>query len=174
MKLGEQTKVNTFSATDKQIYLSIAMDAEGDFAISWVKLGNREQVVYFKRINSSGTAQSGETVVDSTEVLEDECFPSIAMTPAGNFVVTWQSKSPGGGDRDVYLQQYNSAGQAIGTKVRVNPIHWGAQSNPSVAIDAAGNFEVVWQSDEAGPDWEVFRRRFEVPTTIQRRFQAEQ
>src|SRR5262249_39755128 len=55
-----------------------------------------------------------------------------------------------------------SQGAPVGTEFRVNTYTPGWQMRPSAAADAAGNFVVVWESeDQDGYSWGVFGRRFD-------------
>src|SRR3954469_25832274 len=73
----------------------------------------------------------------------DQASPSVAADGDGDFVVAWQSS---GQNNHIYAQRYNSAGAAQDLEFRVNSNLTFAQSVPSVAIDADGDFVVVWQS----------------------------
>jgi hypothetical protein len=74
--------------------------------------------------------------------------PDVASDGDGDFVVVWASN--GGGVRepyDVYARRYDSAGNPRGDEFKVNAIDAEYYATPAVAMDAAGNFVVVWRSD---------------------------
>jgi hypothetical protein len=53
-------------------------------------------------------------------------------------------------------------GDALGPEFRVNSFTMGRQDNPAVAMDADGDFIVVWTSDgQDGSDYGVFAQRFD-------------
>jgi hypothetical protein len=73
------------------------------------------------------------------------------MAPGGESLVTWWSshKEPAGGetgDGGVYGQFYGAAGTSLGSGFRINQTIAGAQEEPSVGVDAGGNFLVTWSS----------------------------
>lgn len=73
----------------------------------------------------------------------------IARDAAGDFVVVWESKDQAGSASfyDIYMQRYHADGSSVGTETRVNTTISDSQGFPSVAMDAAGDFVVVWKSD---------------------------
>lgn len=85
--------------------------------------------------------------------------PKIAADPAGNFVVVWQSEEDGSG-YGVFGQRYASSGATLGSEFRVNTYTTGRQYRPAVAADAAGNFVVVWTSDQDGFYEGIYGQRF--------------
>jgi len=91
-----------------------------------------------------------------------QVFPQICRAPDGRFTVIFES----GGDHDgdgtgIFGQRYGSDGSRAGTEFQVNTYTRGAQGEPSVCCDAAGNFVVAWQSfgQDGGGDG-VFGQRF--------------
>jgi hypothetical protein len=88
----------------------------------------------------------------NTTTTSDQFAPAVASDNAGNFVVVWAGDSnpaTHAPDTDIFLQRYNSAGSPLGGEVRVNTFTTGIQANPSVAMDADGDFVVVWESGPA-------------------------
>jgi hypothetical protein len=80
---------------------------------------------------------------------QDQRFPSIAVDPAGNFVVVWESVGSSGGDTSllsVQGQRFDVNASPIGVQFQVNTYTTNAQYRPAVTVDSAGDFVVVWQS----------------------------
>lgn len=159
---GGEFRVNTFT-TGSQSIPSAAMDAAGDFVVTWQSVGQdgNSSGIYAQRYNAAGTAQGTEFKVNTyTTSVQD--FPSVAMDTTGNFVVTWQSYQDGNSSFGVYAQRYNSAGVAQGSEFQVNSVIALNQTNPSVAIDTAGDFVLTWQSNgQDGSGWGVYAKRFD-------------
>ncbi|MGV3523899.1 MAG: hypothetical protein ACO1RX_06710 [Candidatus Sericytochromatia bacterium] len=94
----------------------------------------------------SGAATLNDVRInDLTE--DDQDYPRMAMDAQGNFVVVWESDVDGYDNVDVYARRYNSSGVALGSEFRVNTTTDGYQEDPDVAMDANGNFVVVWEED---------------------------
>jgi S-layer homology domain len=89
--------------------------------------------------------------------------PSIAVDPAGNFIVVWQSFSADGNGLGVSGQRFNVVGNPLGGEFQVNTYTTGDQNTPSVAADGSGNFVVVWDSStHTGEDLDgIFGQRYD-------------
>jgi hypothetical protein len=140
-------QVNTYT-TSFQGDPSVAMDAYGDFVVAWNSLGQDgdNSGVYAQRYDSSGNPLGPEFQVNTTTVFNQQ-KPSVAMDASGNFVVAWQSFGQDGDGDGVYAQGYVSNGSPVGSEFQVNTYTVSHQRYPSVAMDANGNFVVVWTSD---------------------------
>lgn len=89
--------------------------------------------------------------------------PAVAINASGNFVVVYQHEvfQPGGNDYAIRATRFNAAGAAQG-HVDVNTFGEGILEEPAVAMDAAGNFVVVWvNSIQDSGDYGVYGRRFD-------------
>jgi hypothetical protein len=79
-------------------------------------------------------------------------LPSIGADDDGAFVVVWASAGSAGGDGSGYSIQgrrFTSAGDPVGGDFQVNTTTQGNQLFPAVAVDADGDFVVVWQNSGA-------------------------
>jgi hypothetical protein len=160
---GAEFQVNTFT-TVSQSMPSVAMDADGDFVIAWTSFGQDGYGfgIYGQSYNAAGVPQGSEFRVN-TFTGGQETEPSVAMDADGDFVISWRSTGHYDGASDVYLQRYNAEGVSQGSETRVNTFTAGFQSNPSVAMDASGDFAVAWtssiQDDDSGSG--VFAQRYD-------------
>ncbi|HEX8385762.1 MAG TPA: hypothetical protein VF576_06240, partial [Rubricoccaceae bacterium] len=87
--------------------------------------------------------------------------PSVSLDADGDFVVAWQTAGQDGAGLAVFAQRYNAAAARQGGEFRVNTYTTSDQQNPSVDLDADGDFVVAWQSngqDDFGLD--VFAQRY--------------
>jgi hypothetical protein len=76
-------------------------------------------------------------------------YPSVAMDSEGGFVVVWQATTSPGTDtsrRSIQGRRYDAAAGAFEDQFQVNTYTPHDQELPSVAMDADGDFVVVWQS----------------------------
>ncbi len=144
---GAQFHVNTYTA-DNQSNPTVAMDANGNFVVVWQSNGQdgSSYGVYAQRYNSSGVAQGSEFRVN-TYTTVDQLEAAVAMDANGNFVIAWQSYGQDATNTiGIYAQRYNSSGVAQGGEFQVNTYTANDQTEPSVAMDANGNFVIAWQS----------------------------
>jgi len=149
---GGEFLVNTYT-TGSQGLPDIAMDAAGDFAIAWMSDGQdgSDHGIYAQRYSAGGVAQGLEFRVN-TYTTNFQSDPAIAMDSAGNFVIAWRSWQDGSA-HGVYAQRYSAAGVPQGSEFRVNTYTTDDQRNPTVAMDAAGDLLIAW--DSRGQDGSV-------------------
>ncbi|MEH2045881.1 beta strand repeat-containing protein [Nostoc sp.] len=139
-------QVNTYT-NNNQINPAVAMDADGDFIISWTSNGQDGSGygVYAQRYNSAGVAVGGEFQVN-TNTNGNQVNSTVAIDATGDFVISWQTSGQDGSGFGIYAQRYNSSGVAIGGEFQVNTSTNNDQVNPTIAMDATGNFVISWQS----------------------------
>ncbi|MEX2114325.1 MAG: hypothetical protein WD845_14120 [Pirellulales bacterium] len=161
---GPEFLVNTFT-TDGQYNPSVATDVDGDFVVAWQSFGQEHlSGIYAQRYNAGGVALGSEFQVNTTET-DQQLDPSVAMDADGDFVVVWTSEpflaagQDGDGD-GVYAQRYNAAGVAQGSEFRVNTYTIGDQNDATVAMDADGDFVVVWTSVAQENGFDVYAQRY--------------
>ena len=95
----------------------------------------------------------------------DQIEPAVAVAPNGDFVVTWQGWASGGNDDSydsIHAQRFAADGMPAGPELQVNNFTFYRQTEPVVAMGAAGEFIVVWNSDPAAGDtyWSIEARRY--------------
>ena len=160
--LGGEFHVNTYT-TSNQTFPKVAMDAAGDFVVTWVsfgQIGSSDSNVYAQRYNAAGITQGSEFQVN-TSTAGNQLAASIAMDTTGDFVVSWASFGQDGSGYGIYAQRYNTTGMALGGEFQVNSVTASNQTTPSVSIDAVGDFVVAWTSSgQDGNGTGIFAQRF--------------
>jgi hypothetical protein len=138
--LGSEFRVNAHT-TGSQAFPSVAMDADGDFVVSWASNGQDGSYwgIYAQRYSASGSAQGSEFRVNSS-TSGNQARPSVAVDADGDFVIAWQADSQDGSMYGVYAQRYAANGTAQGAEFRVNSYTSNSQLFPSVGMDADGDF----------------------------------
>ena len=115
-----------------------------------------------------GGALTGEFQVNTYSTF-NQIEPSVAMDPDGGFVVAWESFGSAGGDTSadsVHAKRYDADGSVRDAEFQANSYTTGNQMLPAVAMDGAGNFVIVWESDGS------FDNDNSGPSVQQRRFDA--
>ena len=82
----------------------------------------------------------------NTYTTNEQTQQSIAMDADGDYVIAWSSVQEGS-TNNIYAQRYNADGSPAGGEFRVNTDKNGRQVFSSIAMDADGNFVIVWQDD---------------------------
>src|SRR5262249_44211089 len=85
--LGGEFRVNTTTNGD-QLYSTVAMDAAGDFVITWSDNEGYSYGVRAQWYNATGLPVGGETQVN-TYLPDDQIWSSVAMDSVGDAVITW-------------------------------------------------------------------------------------
>jgi hypothetical protein len=158
---GPEFRVNTYTAGD-QMYPSVAMDAGGDFVITWSSYGQDGSGwgVYAQRYDQNGNPMGGEFRVN-TYTAGDQTDPRVAMNINGQFVITWMSYGQDGSGWGIYAQRYATPGTPIGNEFRVNTATAGDQAYPAVAMDDAGDFVITWSSYERYKNgWDIHAQQY--------------
>ncbi len=144
----------------------VAMHSDGSFVVVWTSNSQDGSGygVYARHFDASGNPLTGETKVNTT-TSDDQSAPVIAMDASGNFVVVWQSakqETGGGNTWGIFAQRFDSSCNKLGSEFQVNSTVSNDQMSPSVAMDAAGNFVVVWESNnQDGDGLGIYAQRFD-------------
>ena len=152
--VGGQFQVNSYTLNNQQ-RPAVAVEPQGGFVVVWESIGSYGSDTEFnysiqaQRYDSSGTPVGGQFQVNSYTT-GTQGYPAVAVEPQGNFVVVWDSEGSSGSDTNandsVQAQRYDSSGAPVGGEFQVNSYTTFHQNRPSVAVEAQGNFVVVWNS----------------------------
>ncbi len=157
--VGGEFVVNTYLTSNQQSP-SVAMDASGSFVVAWQSndQDGNNWGVFGQRFDAAGNRVGGEFQIN-TYTANNQQDVRIAMAPDGRFVAAWASNNQDGNNWGVYGQQFGAAGNRVGGEFLVNATTANTQQNPAVAMDAAGNYVVAWEGNQAG-SWDVYAQRF--------------
>ena len=159
--LGSEFRVNTYT-TDMQRNPVVASDSAGNFVVAWAS-NNQDgngYGIFAQRFASTGVPLGTEFRVN-TSTTSQQRFAAVASSPAGTFVVAWDSLFQDGAGYGIFGQRYATTGVPLGGEFRVNTYTTAHQSGPSVAADSGGNFVVTWNSyTQDGWEWGVFAQRY--------------
>ena len=165
-----------------QLNPAVAMADDGRFVVVWeaeqlISAGFQVKGIFGRLYNADGSPASDEfTIVaystnSSGEFVTHPTDPSVAMDADGDFIVTYTEKygeQPDPWDADIYAHRFDRNGNQLGDRFRVNLTTEWNQYLPDVAMDAAGNFVIAWQS-QTGPavnQINVFARVFAADGTL--------
>ncbi|MFO1361260.1 MAG: DUF4347 domain-containing protein [Burkholderiales bacterium] len=139
----------------------VAMELNGDFAVVWQSdefAPNTE--IWLQRYAFGGGALGGAILVSASGAADTN--PSVAMDDDGDLVVSWETfGQDAAGSAGIYARRYDNAGNSLdATPFLVNTTTAGDQARPDVAMDANGNFFVVWDGNGPGDTQGVFGQRY--------------
>jgi hypothetical protein len=159
---GNEIQVNQ-TTTNDQRHSSIAMEANGDFVITWTSMETGAADIYARRFSADGTPLGNQFRVNTrTTGSQDES--KVAMDADGDFVVTWTDNGQDSSSYGIYAQRYDSAGNAVGSEFKVNTYTTNQQRRPYVAMDDNGGFVITWSgsTQDFGSSWGVFGQRYDL------------
>jgi hypothetical protein len=96
----------------------------------------------------------------NTRTSNNQRAAAIAMDADGNFVVVWSSYFTGDRSNEILGQRFDPNCIPIGDEFQINTTTSENQTESSVAMNAAGNFVVAWQSGDAGFE-DIFAQRYD-------------
>jgi hypothetical protein len=146
-KQGGETQVNTYT-TGVQVDQQITALSDGGWVITWRSdcQDGDGSCIYAQAYNADGTAQGGETQVN-TYVASMQDTPQITALSDGGWVITWKSEGQDGSTWGVYAQAYNADGTAQGGETQVNTYTTGTQNNQQITALSDGGWVITWVSD---------------------------
>ena len=145
---GPEFQVNSYTTSD-QVDATVAADGAGNFVVVWRSYGQdgSHDGVFGRRFTAGGLRAGSEFRVNSYTTSAQRA-PALAVSAAGDFVVTWMS-GQGGPGTNVFGQRFSSNGEGSEASSRSTPTPRRVSMYPAVAADAAGNFVVVWRAVRA-------------------------
>jgi subtilisin-like proprotein convertase family protein len=164
--LGDEFQVNVESIAN-QTEPTIALTPTG-FVVAWTSQAGAGGIHSRQFTVAGGIATGGPELQVSTFGTPSQTQPVVARNAAGDYVVVWvETQKDPLVDPGIYYQKFFGDGVTPPTaELRANVTTIGSQQLPDVAIDAAGNFTIVWQTfvDEVAPladHFDVVARRFD-------------
>ncbi len=171
---------------------SVAMNSDGNAVIVFSSPntqapgddGTNQTGVWFRRVPTNGVISNTAPVEVNVTKTGPQAFGSVAMAPDGSFVIVWSGNGVNSGGRPtdlpaqgqvdgsgIWMRRYDAAGnprdageRLVNTTVPTGVSQDPVQQHPSVAMDADGNYVVVWTVDETtgslNSQRNVFMRRF--------------
>ena len=143
--------VGTFPQTDPHV----AMDAVGDFVVSYTRNTNNNNLdVFAKLYNVNETLVDVVSVATSPSV--QEYNSSVAMTPDGRFYVAYQFYAYSGSTRSgINMNEYSAQGGLLQAQSITTD---GSAGDPTVSVDNLGNAVVAWPQSTS-TESEILARR---------------
>ncbi len=133
----------------------VAMDSSGGYVVVWQSYGqDGDGEGIFGRAVEWGYRWSGSEVRMTETIEGDQEEPSIAMSSAGQFVVTWRSFLDM--VNETFVRPYGSTGSPDGPDIAL-PTGTGA----SVGMFEDGSFIAAWSVENFETGSDVFAMRFD-------------
>jgi len=150
---------------------------DGSFVVVWQGWDNLNggDDIYYRLYGEDGVAASGEVLVNSEHVTDNQQTPAVAVDPnddmAGDFIVGWISKKKEGGHlKDVVAKCFDSKGVAKEAGPPLDEDEFIVNSEvdnnqDSVAVGALHQdltrYVVVWASYDGDDSYGIYGRRLD-------------
>ena len=95
---------------------------------------------------------------------EQRSVRAVAMSPTGEFIVTWSSLGQNGDapiDSGIYAQRYGADGTPIGAEFHVDQAANADQRAPAIGIDGSGTFTITWSATTGFGVSDIYARRYD-------------
>ncbi|WP_035247523.1 DUF7948 domain-containing protein, partial [Desulfogranum mediterraneum] len=159
LNLGTNEALVNTTTGGIQSSADIAYTGDGSSVVVWQHDTGTGFDIYAQRVDSIGNTVGSEILV--SQAAYDEQTPHVAMDASGNFVVVWKSLSQDkSGTWGVYGRHYDSSGTPLNTEFQVNTLTTGDQTRPDLAMNASGEFVVVWEGNGTGDADGIFFQRY--------------
>jgi hypothetical protein len=138
-------------ATRDQRAPRVAHMAGGDWVGVWEDDSHGAEGVFqihARGFNATGCQKWGRVVVNTTSAGQ-QINPAVAANGSG-FVAVWQDSSSAANRFDIRMRGFDAAGNGWPVERPVNTSSSGRQVNPAIAMNASGDFVVVWEDDTDG------------------------
>jgi hypothetical protein len=151
--VGDELQISTYTTSNPRSP-SVALNTDGSFVVVWHSsslygVDTSSSSVQGQRFDAAGTAVGGQFQVN-TYTTGYQIHPSVGADADGNFVVVWQSYGSNSSDSSmasIQGQRLHKTGMRVGDEFQVNTYTTSYQESASVALNAGGDFVVVWTSD---------------------------
>jgi hypothetical protein len=119
---------------------AVAIDAYGNFVISWTGDPTGSWGLYAQHFSSCGTSQGAQLQV-GTANSSSAVYSDVALDQWGNCVFTWSSSVNGNWTN--YVQQFNVCGQAMTGQLQIGSTGSPYQTYTGIAMTLTGQLVVV-------------------------------
>lgn len=160
---GPEFQVNTYTIS-RQNFPAVGIDGAGNFVVAWRSSlqGSPGGTIFAQRYAADGSRLGGEFQVGPDDSDRDsQSEPQIAMNARGDFVVAWSNREVGAlaeslGQNNLEERWLEIRTYAADGSPRIAPTRTTTRADdqfpraPRVAMDANGNFVMIWASASGG------------------------
>ena len=141
--IGEKFVASDLDLLGDVYNFEVASNSTGMYAVGWEHRINGTRRIYAKSFSSDGNiaAQTQLVSVDTTKINN---LPDIAISSSGAFAVTYYCQNPG--RYDIYLNRFNSEGNAMDSTIVVNDnLNNAYNYRPKISINSNDEAIIAWE-----------------------------
>ena len=160
---GAEFRINSYT-TGFQAWPAVTVGSKGEFTVVWESVRDGSSTnIQGRRFDAAGAAIGGEFQVN-TFTTGYQSLPHVGRAADGRFVVIWSSENVDGSSYGIAARRFDPSGIPLGSEIVVNTYTTGLQLFGVLAVEANGNFVVVWEDVAGARDGDgaaVFGQRFD-------------
>jgi hypothetical protein len=159
---GSEFGLNSYT-TSSQILPHVTIGRRGEMIAVWESVQDGSgSSIQARRYDGSGLPLGPEFLVNSITT-GDQYRPHVGRAADGRFVVSWRSYYADGSLAGIVAHRFDASGSPLGADFVANTYTTGFQGAGDLAVDAAGNFVVVWEDSAAhdGSSFGIFGQRYD-------------
>lgn len=142
--IGDEFQINSETTEGNRQEPAVTMADNGDFVVVWTDENTEDSSrIFGRRFVSDGTPLGPEFQVN-TDTTGAQYQAAAASDPSGGFVVVWLTDSEKAFPGRVRGQRFAADGTSLGSELHISGAATEDETEPAVAMDAGGNFVVVW------------------------------
>jgi hypothetical protein len=164
---GAPIAIDTLT-TDDSLSPHVAMDPQGRFVVTWVNRNPGDTFSVMTRyFSAAGAPLTG--MIRVTPAGSNDTQPDVAATN-GSFVITWTHQATATND-DIQAERFTvSGGVAQGQGIFVVNGDAGIEDAPTVAMAPDGRFDIAYERQFSGADWDIFANQYDGGGALVRSF----
>jgi hypothetical protein len=164
---GAPIAIDTLT-TDDSVDPHVAMDSQGRFVVAWE---NRDPggtfSVFMRYYSAAGVPLTGITRVTATGWNNTQ--PDVAASD-GSFVITWTHQTSATND-DIRAERFAVSGDVPHAQGIFDVIDDASiEDAPSVAMSPDGRFDIAYERQYSGADWDIFASQYDGTGALLRDF----
>ncbi|MHB1186315.1 PKD domain-containing protein, partial [Thiobacillus sp.] len=160
--VAEQVVNTTISG--QQSGSDVAALSGGGYVAVWWSADNQ---IHGQRFDAAGAKTGSEFQVSTVDTAPNNNWGRVTALDSGGFVVAWDANG-----YEVYIQQYDAAGNKIDGATQVNTTTASTQYYPDIAALSGSNFVVAWagynQEANTANTYGIFTQIMGTPGSITR------
>lgn len=134
--------------TGKQVRPSVVMTSDSTFVVIWEDDSNDDSI---PEIMLAGYGNNGSKRFNDMPVNAQSCGaqqnPDMAVSSDNSLVIVWESDDGNDGLFQIKAVVLNDTGSVKLPEMTVNANSSGHHQNPSIDVNSAGDFVIVWEDD---------------------------
>jgi hypothetical protein len=140
-----ETAKKVYNSNQESVYPCIAVDQNGNMSVLWKEGYGFKKPLYFFRSTDFG--KTWTEPINLARSKDRVFYPDMAGDPDGNVFVVWGNGEAGKIEKEVYFRRYSKVSSSW-SSIRNISKSSGQSFWPDVAIDNAGNINLVWTEED--------------------------